>query len=1033
MKNIYTKLRLIISVICFSLFVNHASTQDTNLSSDKLFQAYKYRNVGPTRGGRVTTVEGVVALPGTFYMGSTGGGVWKTEDYGITWKNISDGYFNTPSIGAIRVVSSNPDIIYVGTGSDGIRSNVITGKGVYKSSDGGKTWDHIGLKEVGQIGAVEIHPDKSETVFVAAIGQVFQPNKERGVYRSQDGGKTWENVLYLSDTIGAADLEFAPGNPDIIYASMWRAERKPWTIISGGQQAGGIFKSKDGGSTWTKLKKGLPEGLIGKIDLAVSPADPNRLYALIEAPKGEGGIYRSNDQGETFELVSTRKELINRPFYYCNIETNPLNADVVFSNANRFMKSNDGGKTWKILSTPHGDNHDIWINPTDTLEWIQSNDGGVNITTNGGKTWSTQRNQPTAELYQVEVDDQYPYWLYAGQQDNSTITVPGLPPNNRIAGVTSYWLAVGGCETGPAVPKTGNPDIVYSNCKGRFGVFDKRTGQERQYYVGAGNIYGHNPKDLKFRFQRVSPIHISPHNPSVVYHASQYLHKTTNEGINWETISPDLTAFEPEKQVISGSPITRDITGEEFYSTIYSVRESTIKEGLIWTGANDGPVHVTLDGGSNWNNVTPKELPSGGRVDCVEPSSHKEGKAYIAVLRYQLGDWHPYIYKTEDYGKQWTLLTDGNNGIPADYPTRVVREDPDKEGLLYAGTEFGLFVSHDDGVTWKSFQQNLPVTPVTDINIHRKDLILSTMGRSFWIMDNLSSLQQISKLSNDTEALLFRPEDTYRFRYRGNSKNNVPYYPGPSVIIDYYLKDSLNDDIKLEILTSDHKVLRTFVSLSKSKDGEKAETENMATGSRRDNSSASISKNEGLNRFRWNMRHRGSWDKDTVKSGQNGPMVAPGQYEIRLTVGNKSYMQSFNLLKDPKLENTDISLDDIKAQEKLTLQIRDLQDTSRQVAAKIESRRKELAELGKDGKVPKKYAKEDKQLVGFEQELVTSEGIYMTPMLIDQLNYLASMLNRADQRPGKDAYDRYQELESKLYKLLADYNAFKTDVTGSED
>ncbi len=1032
MKNIYTKVRIVISATSLLLFSGLAHSQNTNPSDDKLFQAYKYRNVGPTRGGRVTTVEGVALVPGTFYMGSTGGGVWKTEDYGITWKNISDGYFNTPSIGAIRVVTTNPDIIYVGTGSDGIRSNVITGKGVYKSSDGGKTWDHIGLKEVGQIGAVEIHPDKPGTVFVAAIGQAFQPNKERGVYRTKDGGESWEQVLYLSDTIGAADLEFAPGNPDIVYATMWRAERKPWTIISGGYQAGGVYKSKDGGSTWKKLTKGLPGGLIGKIDLAVSPADPNRLYALVEAPKGEGGMYRSNDQGETFELVSTRKELINRPFYYCNVETNPQNADVVFSNANRFMKSTDAGKTWKILSTPHGDNHDIWINPNDTLEWIQSNDGGVNITTNGGKTWSTQSNQPTAELYQVEADDQYPYWLYAGQQDNSTITVPSLPPNNAIGGIASYWLAVGGCETGPAVPKPGNPNIVYSNCKGRFGVFDKRTGQERQYYVGASNIYGHNPKDLKFRFQRVSPIHVSPHNPNVVYHASQFLHKTTNDGINWETISPDLTAFEPEKQVISGSPITRDITGEEFYSTIYSVRESSIKEGLIWTGANDGPVHVTRDGGSNWSNVTPKDLPSGGRVNCVEPSPHKEGKAYIAVLRYQLGDWRPYIYKTEDYGKQWTLLTNGNNGIPADYPTRVVREDPGQEGVLYVGTEFGLFVSQDDGVTWKSFQQNLPVTPVTDIKIHRDDLILSTMGRSFWIMDNVSSLQQISEISNDTEALLFKPKDTYRFRFRGNSDTNIPHYPGPSVIIDYYLKDSLNDEVKLEILTSDQKVLRTFVSKSKSKEKE-GETVNMATGFRRGNSRASISKNEGINRFRWNMRHRGSWDKDSLKSGQNGPMVAPGQYEIRLTVGNKSYLQTFNLMKDPKLEGINISLDDIKGQEKLTLQIRDLQDTSKQVAAKIGERRNKLLELGKDGKVPKKYVSENRKLAAIEKELVTPEGIYMTPMLIDQLSYLASMLNRADQRPGKDAIDRYEELKGKLDKLLSDYYALGIDDIGSED
>ncbi|NJN42502.1 MAG: hypothetical protein HC811_10040 [Flammeovirgaceae bacterium] len=557
----------------------------TPFSDSVLFNAFQYRNVGPTRGGRATAVAGIADQPGTFYMGATGGGVWKTEDYGINWKNVSDGFFNTPSIGAIRVVQSNPDIVYVGTGSDGIRSNVIIGKGVYKSLSAGKTWKNIGLEKVGQIGAVEIHPTSPNIVFVAAQGQPFQNNPERGVYRSNDGGANWKLVLFHSDSVGAVDVEFAPGNPNIVYASMWRNERKPWTIISGANKIGGVYKSTDGGDTWKKMTQGLPQGLIGKIDLAVSAADANRLYALVEAPKGEGGLYRSDDQGNSFKLMSTKKELTARPFYYLNVDANPLNADVVFVNEEAFMKSTDGGKTWKNISTPHGDNHDMWMNPKDTSLYIQSNDGGANITTNGGKSWSTQYNQPTAELYQVAVDDQHPYWLYAGQQDNnSTIAVPSLPPYDLGSGTTSFLIATGGCETGPAIPKPGNHNIVYSDCKGRFGVYDKRTGQERQYYVGATNIYGHNPKDLTYRFQRVAPIHVSPHNPDVVYHGSQFLHKTTNDGVTWETISPDLTAFEADKQVISGSPITRDITGEEYYSTIYDINESPVKAGVIWGG-----------------------------------------------------------------------------------------------------------------------------------------------------------------------------------------------------------------------------------------------------------------------------------------------------------------------------------------------------------------------------------------------------------------------------------------------------------------
>ncbi|MHA7871412.1 MAG: WD40/YVTN/BNR-like repeat-containing protein, partial [Hyphococcus sp.] len=697
------------------------------------FSSFDYRNLGPARGGRVTAVAGSIDAPGTFYMGASGGGVWKTTDYGQRWRPVSDGAFGSPSIGDIAVARNDANIVYVGTGSDGLRSNVIRGDGVYKSVNGGETWEHIGLDETGHIGAVEIDPRNHNVVWVAAIGQAFGPNKERGVYKTEDGGATWNKVLYHSDTVGFTDIELLPGNPEIAFASAWKAERKPWTIISGGAaDEAGIWKTIDGGETWTKLSNGLPEGLTGKIDLAVSAANSSIVYALVEAPPGVGGLYKSTDQGASFDLVSDKKELVNRPFYYTNVDVDPTNPDIVYVMATQYWKSIDGGETWEEMHPPHGDSHDMWIHPDNPDHFVQANDGGATVTFNGGETWSTQFNQPTVEVYQVEVDDQYPYWVYGGQQDNSTtISVPSMAPT-PAQHRTSYIMHTGGCETGPAVPKPGDHNTVYVNCKGRFGVYDKRTGQEKAYYVGAANMYGHNPKDLKHRFQRVAPIHVSPHDPNVVYHASQFVHRTTNEGERWETISPDLTAFETDKQVISGAPITRDITGEEVYSTIYSLRESPVRKGVIWTGANDGPVYVTRDNGETWTDVTPSRLPRGGRVDAVEPSPHAAGKAYISVLRYQLGDWKPYIYRTENFGASWKLLTDGKNGIPADAPTRVIREDPVREGLLFAGTEQGVFVSLDDGESWAAFQQNLPITPVTDIKIHRGDLVLSTMGRGFW-------------------------------------------------------------------------------------------------------------------------------------------------------------------------------------------------------------------------------------------------------------------------------------------------------------
>ena len=987
------------------------------------FEGMKYRNVGPTRGGRVTAVAGTVAAPSTFYLGASGGGIWKTEDYGTSWNNVSDDYFSTPSIGDIAVAQNDANIIYVGTGSDGLRSNVIAGKGMYKSIDGGATWQHIGLDDTGHIGAVEINPENHNVVYVAAIGQAFNANEERGLYKTLDGGSNWEQVLYISDETGISDVEMLPGNPEIVFATAWKAERKPWTIISGGEnEEGGLFKSVDGGASWDKITEGLPTGLIGKMDLALSPADSSIVYLLVEAPGDEAGLYKSIDQGQTFEQVSDHDGIITRPFYYANIDVDPQNPDIVYAMSTGNFISKDGGENWERLATPHGDNHDMWINPNDPDLYIQANDGGANVTHNGGQTWSTQFNQPTAELYQVEVDDQYPYWLYAGMQDNgTTIAVPSIAPYG-VQHSNRWIVDTGGCETGPAVPKPGDHNIVYADCKGRFGVFDKRLGTEKGYYVGAANMYGQNPRDLRYRFQRVSPIHVSPHDPGVVYHTSQYVHRTTDEGKTWETISPDLTAFEAEYQVISGSPITRDITGEEFYSTIYSIRESSVQAGVIWVGANDGPVHVTRDNGESWDDVTPRRLPPGGRVDAVEPSPHDAAKAYIAVLRYQFGDWKPYIYRTNDFGRSWDLLTDGN-GIPEDYPTRVVREDPDKVGVLYAGTEYGIFVSLDDGDTWHDFQQNLPVTPVTDIKIVRGDLAISTMGRSFWVLDNITTLQQDAINSLDSEPALFQPKTTIRYRRpRGMPNTEVPDYPQPAVVIDYYLPENFSERLVMEILDDAGNVVNRFTNADEDSDdgpGEQALTD-MGTNQTIFLVDDSLSTDAGLNRFRWTMRHFGAWHSNGDRRYQNGPMVKPGTYTVRLSAGDSTMEHAFELQVDPRVLAGGTTLADISAQVDLQLEITELLSSARRLEDELDTEQEELEELETENGLSAQQQARLENVNAVLSALQTAEGIYMEPMLTAQISYLYNMINAADQAPGQEAEMRFTELNQQLQALTAE-------------
>ncbi|HIF38399.1 MAG TPA: hypothetical protein EYQ69_04090 [Gemmatimonadetes bacterium] len=971
----------------------------------RVFRDLSYRSVGPSRGGRVTAVAGHPAHPFTFYMGATGGGVWKTEDYGNSWRPISDAYFSTGSIGSIRVAPSDPDLVYVGTGSDGIRSNVIVGRGIYRSQDAGETWEMMGLRDMGQLGAVEVDPNNPARVYVAALGNPWAKNSERGVYRSANGGEDWEQVLFTSDSVGAIDLEINPANPDEIYAAMWRGQRQPWTIISGMEASGkenGIWKSSDGGDTWKLVTEGLPTGLIGKIDLSVSAASPNRVYALVETTDPLEGLYHSDDFGETWDLMTNQAGLMNRPFYYTGVTADPTDADKVYVNNEGFYGSSDGGRTFERMPTPHGDNHDLWINPENPNIWIQSNDGGANVSLDGGVTWSTQNNQTTSELYQVDIDDRFPYWLYAGQQDNSTIKVPSdTPEENSASGHTGFWRAVGGCETGPAVPKPGNPDIVYSNCKGRFGRFSQVTGQEKQYYVGFGNLYGANPRDLPYRFQRVAPIEISPHDANVVYHGSQFVHKTTDEGVTWEQISPDLTAFRPERQVVSGEPISRDVTGEEHYSVLYAVEESPVEPGVIWAGSNDGLVQVTRNGGETWKDVTPPGMALEGRIQTIDPSPHKGGKAYFAAYRTLLGDFTPFIYKTDDYGDSWTLLTSGNNGIPDDHPTRAIREDPVVEGLLFAGTEFGMFYSMNDGVSWIPFQLNLPATPITDMKIHNNDLVLSTMGRGFWVLDDISPVRQMDSALATSGPHFFKPSDAIRTRGqggRGVPGPNEPQWSQQGGVFDYLLHATAQE-VELEIRDSEGTVLRTFVS---EVSGTRVQTgQGMRAPFERMIGTVGLGRRSGVNRFVWDLQVLGP-----NGSTRGGPMVVPGTYEAHLTIDGATHVEPFNVVMDPRSEMDGITIEDIQAQYDLGLEVlASIEDAD----ATIDRLTRAMERVSEGGDI-------EKQLKEIQDALVTDRTItsYPQPMLRDQFQYLYSNSISVDQKPAVDMYDRLDVLKTEL-------------------
>ena len=968
------------------------------------FNGLHYRLVGPSRGGRVTTVTGVPSQPKTFYMGVASGGLFRTIDGGASWNPITDEQIPLGSSGCVAIADSDPNVIYLGTGSDDVRSNVSTGRGMYKTTDGGQTWKFIGLYNAGQIGSVRIHPTNPNIVWVSAQGDAFKSNAERGVFKTTDGGQTWRKVLFVADNVGAMDVELQPGNPNVVYAWMSHLERKPWTIISGSRD-GGFYKSTDGGEHFTKVTTGLPNELIGKANLAVTAAKPNRIYALIEAKPG-GGLYRSDDAGQSWvpmnpQPASVAAAMIQRPFYYVALGADPTNADVVYAGAEGFFKSTDGGKTFAIFRTPHGDNHDIWINPRDGNIMIQSNDGGANVSFDGGRTWSTQLNQPTAEIYGVWLDNQFPYRLYGAQQDNTTIIISSqADPYNR-----DDWRPGPGCETGPIMPYPRDPNIVYGSCKGQYGVMNLKVGQEKNYWVGGQSLYGNPASDLIYRFQRVSPMATSPHDADVLYYGSQYLHRTRDKGITWEKISPDLTAHPSCCQGASGEPITRDVTGEEFYSTLYAIAESPLEKGVIWVGSNDGPFHVTRNNGKTWTDVTPKDLPPGGRVQYIEPSPHRKGSAYYAVYRWLLGDYQPYVYRTDDYGKTWTRLTDGKNGIPSDWPTRVVREDPSREGLLYAGTEFGIFISFDNGAHWQSFQLNLPNVPVSDIKLHRNDLIVSTQGRAFWILDNISSLHQLTPQVSTADAHLFKPRDGYRTRVN-------PTALGPT--IEYYLPSAPNGAVTVEILDAKGAVINSYNSDAPAPTGRggrggvvgagetQTEDPDAAPTRRFGPPPPRVTKTAGLNRVVWDVRNK------------EGVTLPPGQYQARLKVGDKTSTEPFNVLIDPRVAEDGVTVADLQEQFEHNMRVRQLVTDVNQVAARVRDAQTKLRNASSTN------GDNATILSAIAARLFTEPVRYGKPGLQAHITYLASMTTNVDQKIGRDAIERYAVLRKELDAIRAE-------------
>jgi photosystem II stability/assembly factor-like uncharacterized protein len=1034
------QLRLLV-LLLFILIANPVSAQRQQPAGSpapaqtqaESLKALQWRSIGPFRGGRSAAVAGVASQPMVYYFGGTGGGVWKTTDGGINWEPVSDGsVFGTGSVGAIGLSDSDPNTIYVGMGESPIRGNVSHGDGVYKSTDAGKTWKRIGLEDTRQIPRIRVHPKNPDIVFVAALGHVWGPNDQRGIFRSKDGGKTWDKVLFRGNKAGASDLIMDPTNPNVLYAGFWEVYRKPWTLESGGP-GGGIFKSTDGGDTWTEITRnpGLPRGMVGKVGITVSQANPDRLWAIVEAE--DGGVFRSDNAGRTWTKTNEQRNLRQRAWYYSRIYADPKAADTVYVLNTGFYRSNDGGRTFTGISVPHGDNHDLWIAPDDPSRMINSNDGGANVSFNGGRSW-TEQDQATAQFYRVTVDNDFPYHIYGAQQDNSTVRIASRTTENAIT--ESDWYEVGGGESGWIAPSPKDSEIVFAGSYGGLLTrFDHRTGQMRDINAYPNNPMGGGADVLKYRFQWNFPLLFSPHDKDTLYTAANVLFKSNNEGQSWEVISPDLTRNDKSKQGSSGGPITKDNTSVEYYDTIFAVMESPVQKGTIWTGSDDGLVQVTRDGGKNWSNVTPPKeiMPEWIQINSLDASPFDAATAYVAATMYKHDDNRPYLYKTSDYGKTWTKIT---RGIPDGAFTRVVREDPNRRGLLYAGTETGMYLSFDDGANWQPMQLNLPVVPITDLIIHKREaeLVAATQGRSFWIFDDLPMLHQLMdaggfKATNDTK--LFKPKEAYRMPGGGGVQlpptATVGRNPASGVVVYYSLKAKPTSDVTLEFLDSGGKSIRKFTGrVPRPGAGAGA-----PAGEGEGPGATPLPIEAGLNRFVWDMRYGDAvrfpgmilWSGET-----RGPTVAPGNYRVSLTVDGSTSTETFEVRPDPRLTTTAA---DYAKQLDLALKIRDkLNETHnaiiqiREVKKQVDDLLKRLAGQSNAKPIADAGAALTRKLTEVEEALYqTKNQSSQDPLnypirLNNKLAALGGVVSQGENPPTQQAYDIYEELVAQINTQL---------------
>ncbi len=1027
--------------------------------NSSLLKALRWRCIGPPRGGRVVAVAGHPSDPMVFYFGACAGGVWKTTDGGTYWENVSDGFFNSSAIGALAVAESDPNVVYAGTGETTIRSDVSYGDGVYKSTDGGQTWRHAGLADTRHIGEIRIHPQNPALVYVAALGHAFGPNPDRGVFRSRDGGDNWEKILFRSEKAGAVDLAMDPRNPSILYAAIWEAYRNFWTLSSGGPDSS-LYRSIDGGDTWSEItgQPGLPAGPMGKMGIAVSPARSGRVWAIIEAK--EAGIYRSDDAGETWEVMTNKRDLLNRPWYYCHIFADPQHADTVYVTNLNMWKSTDGGSSYTQITTPHGDNHDLWIDPRNPNRMIEGNDGGACVSFNAGETWSSIYNQLTAQFYRLDVDNRFPYRVYATQQDNSSICVPSSTEYGGIPWTECY--AVGTGESGHIAVHPSDPEIAYIGAVGSspggggaLQRYDRRTRQIRLVTVWPEADQGWASKEQSYRFKWTFPIAFSPQDPKIVYAAGNRLFRTTDEGSSWEAISPDLTRNDASKLGISGGPVTSDSSGAEQYATIVAFAESPLEQGLLWAGTDDGLVQVSRDGGHDWRDVTPPDLPEWSWVGSIEASPHAPGTAFVAATRYKLDDYEAYLFQTVDYGETWQTLSEG---FPEGEISRVVCQDPVQQGLLYVGTETGICISLDQGHRWRHLESNLPVVPVYDLKIKDDDLVAATHGRSFWILDDLTPLRELSEEVAEASAHLFAPCPSYRRWlqwgvgiHRGPGKCymlalgaagtfyetkspegqsglrglDVGENPPQGAIVYYSLKEAPAEPVTLSFLDSQGALIK---AVSSQDTGSQERPESQLSDEA--NGGPFLSTEVGLNRFVWDMRYPGAekvpGDLITEKM-ETGPLAVPGTYQVQLQLGDQTEVRSFEILKDPRVSATQ---EDLDAQFALWSQIRDkLSDTHRhinhlrRITAQLQEweTRLEGSSSSESSQSVEKAARDLREkLVAVERELIQvdaetpSDWLRLPARLNFKLAALISVVSSADAAPPQQAYDVFEHFCEKV-------------------